>query len=68
MEITRIVHMRAMKGLGFEWINKILEICLDDIDPGTTESEIIDIVTADAKQQMKDAGYLRYYITEIENA
>jgi hypothetical protein len=68
MEITRIVHMRVMKGLGPDWIDKVIEINYDDVETGTPESEITAMVTADAKRQMERAGYLRSYVKEIENA
>ena len=60
--------MRVMKGLGPDWIDKVIEINYDDVETGTPESEITAMVTADAKRQMERAGYLRSYVKEIENA
>lgn len=66
-EISKIVHCRVMKGLGPEWMDSDVFVFLDDIEPDTPESIIIDMVRADAKYQLQQAGFIQYSIGEIEN-
>ncbi len=52
-----------MKGLGPEWIDKIVEVFIDDVDPSTCESEIIYMVMADLRYQL--SGFTQFTIGDI---
>jgi len=66
MEVIEIVKCSVMKGLGPDWITKVVTVYLDDIEPGTPEIEIMKMAKDDAKQQLKAAGYLEIVIQDIE--
>ncbi|UOB18599.1 hypothetical protein [Abyssalbus ytuae] len=68
MEVHKIVHCKVRKGLGPDWINKDIEIFLDDIEPGTNESMINDMIIYEAKEELRQTGYNEnsYRILEIE--
>ena len=67
MEIIRDVHCRVMKGLEPEWTDLTVTVGIDDIEPGTPDSEIIDMIQRDVRSQLISAGYLRYTIEIIES-
>jgi hypothetical protein len=68
MEILKEVHCRVMKGLGPDWVDKRITVFLDDIEDDTPDYIIEEMVTADAKQRLKEAGFLQFRIVEIHSA
>ena len=68
MEILREVECSVRKGLGPEWIDKVVTVFLDDIEDWVSESEIHDMVVWDAKSQLKQSGYEAYIIKEVNTA
>lgn len=59
------VYVNARKGLGPEWVEKHLSITLDDIEPGTSSGELLDMVRREVAQEMR--GFT-YEVLEIEEA
>lgn len=68
MEVHKIVHCKVRKGLGPEWIDKTIEVFLDDIEPSTRQSEIDDMVRRDVMGELSRRGYTENTarIVEIE--
>lgn len=63
MFIHRIAHCRVMKGCGPEWVDKIVEVFIDDLDTNTSDSEINEMVRQDIKSQL--SGFTHFTIGDI---
>lgn len=66
MTIHKIAHCRVIKGNGPAFVDKIVEVFIDDVDPATCENEITYMVMADIRYQL--AGFSHYIIGDIFNA
>lgn len=53
MEAYFAVHFILRKGMGPEHVPHLVNVGLDDIDPGTTEEEIREMVLLDAESQLR---------------
>jgi hypothetical protein len=58
------VEVSIRKGVGPEWVHKCLSIVFDDIEPSTTDDELLDMVRREVVQEMRDNVYS---ILTIEN-
>lgn len=67
MEIIREVHCKIMKGLGPDRIEKVVTVYLDDVEEGTSQTIINDMIVADAKDQLLRAGHTRFTVEDIHN-
>lgn len=67
MEALREVDCRVMKGLGPEWTDKTITVFLDDIEPGTSDYVIRDMVRKEAASILMKAGFTRFIIKDIHN-
>lgn len=67
MKICKEVRCNVMKGLCPKWMPKIITVFLDDIEDDTPQSIIIDMVRADAKEQLIQKGYVHFEINDINN-
>lgn len=65
-----VVNFLVRRGLGPKWEQKNIEVFLDDIDPETTRSAIIDMAIYEAKEQLRKAGYTssEYLYQDINSA
>lgn len=63
-----LVTYSVRKGLGPDWIKKTMEIGIDDIEPGTTEKEMLEMAKLEFKDEMSRSGLSKseYEIEEIE--
>jgi len=50
----------VMKGLGPEWIQKDVEVFLDDLDDGLSDEEVEQMAIVDAEKSLKEAGFYRH--------
>lgn len=66
MTIHRIAHCKVIKGNGPAFVDKIVEVFIDDVDPGICESEILYMVMADIRYQL--SGFSHFTIGDIFSA
>jgi hypothetical protein len=66
-----IVHYQFRKGLGPEWEPRQTEVAFDDIDPETTDAELIRMAQMEVNTRFERSDDYRLYgkfweITDVE--